>query len=138
MRIPLAVGLHVLLTVAVVEAQTPSPEEAVARALAGFADSWNRHDMKAFGEGFAADADFVNVTAQWWKGHESLTFTSTVMRVGRPDLAVGRAEWQMTGDLRTAETRSGVMMLVVATDSKIIAVPTRRGPVRSDRDARPA
>jgi hypothetical protein len=115
--------------------------------------------MTAFGQCFAVDADFVNVTAQWWKGRHALqknhaflhgtidasdttdvtvpprshgmfktstlTFSATAMRVARPDLAVARASWRMTGDARTPEARSGVMMLVVANDGggwQIVAV----------------
>ena len=28
--------------------------------------------MTSFGQCFAVDADFVNVTAQWWKGRHAL------------------------------------------------------------------
>ena len=154
-----AIAVLVLMLFPTAHALAQSPEEAVSRALACFADSWNRHDMNAFGQCFAGDADFVNVTAQWWKGrhalqknHEylhgtidvsdttdvtvplrshgifktsTLTFTSAVMRVARPDLAVARASWQMAGDTRTPEARSGVMMVVVTSDGgawKIVAV----------------
>ena len=34
----------------------------------GFIHAWNSHDMKAFGELFTEDADFVNVVGKWWKG----------------------------------------------------------------------
>ena len=166
MRIAVVVLVSMLFHASHALAQ--SPEEAVSRALACFADSWNRHDMTSFGQCFADNADFVNVTAQWWKGRHALqknhaylhgtidvsdttevtvpprshgifktstlTFTSPAMRVARSDLAVARASWQMTGDTRTAEARSGVMMVVVTNDGgvwKSVAVPEHRG--RSDR-----
>ena len=160
MRTATAIAAFVmLLHVPAAQAQGESPEEAVSRALACFADSWNRHDMTAFGQCFAVDADFVNVTAQWWKGRpaiqknhaflhgtidvsdtadvtvlprshgifktSSLSFSSTAMRVARPDLAIARASWRMTGDTRTPEARSGVMMVVIANDGggwRIVAV----------------
>jgi hypothetical protein len=115
--------------------------------------------MTAFGHCFAVDADFVNVTAQWWKGRaaiqknhaflhgtidvsdttdvtvpprshgifktSTLSFASTTMRAARPDLAIARASWRMTGDTRTPEPRAGVMMVVVANDGggwQIVAV----------------
>ena len=158
MRTAIIVVLVIMLFPAA-PALAQSPEEAVSRALACFADSWNRHDMTAFGQCFAGDADFVNVTAQWWKGRyalqknhaylhgtidvsdttdvtvprrgygifktSTLTFTPPAMRVARPDLAVARASWQMTGDTRTPEARSGVMMVVVTNDGgvwRIVAV----------------
>jgi ketosteroid isomerase-like protein len=151
--------LVMLLHLPAANAQGQSPEEAVTRALGCFADSWHRHDMTTFGECFAVDADFVNVTAQWWKGRpaiqknhaflhgtidvsdtadvtvaprshgifkaSTLTFTSTAMRVARPDLAIARASWRMTGDTRIQEARSGVMMVVIANDGghwKLLAV----------------
>lgn len=52
-------------------AQGPSADE-VTRVLSCFTDSWNRHDMRAFGECFASNADFVNVTSQWWQGRDAL------------------------------------------------------------------
>ena len=64
--------LVLLLHVPVAGAQAESAEETVSRALACFADSWNRHDMAAFGLCFGSDADFVNVTAQWWKGRTAI------------------------------------------------------------------
>lgn len=47
-------------------------DAAVRRAVDGFADAWNRHDMEAFEALFAPDSEFVNVTGQWWKGHEEI------------------------------------------------------------------
>lgn len=39
----------------------PNDEEGVRMTVAGLAQSWNDHDMDAFGKLFASDADFVNV-----------------------------------------------------------------------------
>ncbi len=47
-------------------------KDTVRQQIAGFAETWNRHDMDAFGALFAADADFVNVTGQWWKGRPEI------------------------------------------------------------------
>lgn len=53
-------------------AQQPTSAAAVRQAVAGFASTWNRHDMVAFGRLFAPGADFVNVTGSWWKGRASI------------------------------------------------------------------
>lgn len=53
-------------------AQTPPDTSAVRQTVAAFADTWNRHDMAAFGQLFARDADFVNVAATWWKGRRAI------------------------------------------------------------------
>lgn len=50
----------------------PSDEEQVRQAVSSFADTWNRHDMEAFGKLFAPDADFVNVAGSWWKGRQAI------------------------------------------------------------------
>ena len=105
------------------------------------------------------DADFGNVTAQWWKGRAeleknhaylhgtidvtdttgvtvparaygifkvtTLSFTSREVRFVRPDLAIVHASWRMTDDARTPEPRTGLMTLVLTTQSgswQIVAV----------------
>ena len=94
-----------------------SPERAeVARVVAAFADTWNRHDMDAFAELFAADAEFVNVVGLWWKGRAEIKgaheFTHRTMfkssrlsiqevstRFPMPDLAIARCRWTLEGHL---------------------------------------
>jgi ketosteroid isomerase-like protein len=46
--------------------------EEVRRAVNGFAEAWNHHDMEAFGKLFATDADFINVGGQWIKGRKAI------------------------------------------------------------------
>ena len=46
--------------------------EDVRNVGAGFATTWNRHDMDAFGKLFALDADFVNVAGASWTGRQSI------------------------------------------------------------------
>jgi ketosteroid isomerase-like protein len=50
----------------------PSDEEDVRSAVAAFATTWNQHDMDAFGELFAPDADFVNVAGVRWVGRQEI------------------------------------------------------------------
>lgn len=50
----------------------PNEAEDVRNVVAGFATSWNRHDMDAFGKLFAPDADFVNVAGVLWTGRQSI------------------------------------------------------------------
>ena len=45
-----------------------SDQAAIRQTVMGLQDAWNRHDMKAFANLFAEDADFVNVAGAWWKG----------------------------------------------------------------------
>jgi hypothetical protein len=46
--------------------------EDVRNLVAGFATSWNHHDLDAFGKLFAPDADFVNVAGDLWTGRQSI------------------------------------------------------------------
>jgi hypothetical protein len=50
----------------------PDDTEHVRNVVAGFAATWNRHDLDAFGKLFAPDADFVNVAGLWWTGRQSI------------------------------------------------------------------
>ena len=127
--------------------QQTADERAVAKAISCFPDSWNRRDMTAFGQCFAMDADFVNVTTQWWKGRSSiqknhafllgtidkldtagvtvpaqaygifsattLTFKSVELRYPLADVGIARISWQITGDARTPQARSGLLMFVL-------------------------
>ena len=50
----------------------PNDEEDVRKTVGGFSQSWNNHDIDAFGKLFAIDADFVNVAGNWWKGRQEI------------------------------------------------------------------
>jgi uncharacterized protein (TIGR02246 family) len=50
----------------------PGDEGQVRQVVGGFVETWNRHDMEAFGRLFAPDADFVNVAGDWWKGRDAI------------------------------------------------------------------
>lgn len=117
-------------------AHKPGAEEGDVKAVAAsFVDSWNRHDMKAFAELFAEDADFVNVIGMWWHGraeiqkqHEAihaarmkashLAATRTEVSFLRPDVAVMHVRWELTGeagpDGKPLGPRTGIVTFVVA------------------------
>jgi uncharacterized protein (TIGR02246 family) len=61
-----------LIFVARAGAQESPTMAGVSQTVAGFAEAWNKHDMAAFGELFASDADFVNVAGNWWVGRASI------------------------------------------------------------------
>jgi len=50
----------------------PNDADNVRNVVAGFATSWNRHDMDAFGKLFSPDAEFVNVAGDLWTGRQSI------------------------------------------------------------------
>ncbi len=119
-------------------ATVPAPDEAAVRSVtSGFIAAWNRHDMGAFADLFADDADFVNVIGLWWKGrdeirreHEALHATrmkdsrlaelSAAVRFLRPDAAVVHQRWELTGDTglegKVLPPRRGILIYVLQRD----------------------
>ena len=109
----------------------------VTRIVNAFAEAWNRHDMEAFAQLFAADAEFVNVVGLWWKGrtqikeaHElthatifknsHLTILETSVRFPSPQFAIARARWQLEGhmgpDGQPLPPRTGILVHVLTSD----------------------
>ena len=92
----------------------PNANIEVARLVHAFAECWNRHDMNAFAELFAPDAEFVNVVGLWWKGREEirkahefthatmfkdsrLTISDVAVRFPVDGIAIARARWILEG-----------------------------------------
>jgi len=109
----------------------------VAGVVNAFAAAWNRHDMEAFAQLFAADAEFVNVVGLWWKGraeirqaHEAthasmfknsrLTILDTSVRFPLPQLAIARSRWRLEGhvgpDGQALPPRTGILLNVLTVD----------------------
>ncbi|MDZ4688940.1 MAG: SgcJ/EcaC family oxidoreductase [Planctomycetaceae bacterium] len=83
-------------------------ESAVRSVVSEFAKTWNRHDMKAMHELNTADVEWINVTANHWrgnkmvhKGHDTIHRTvfaktdmsvdQTLVRAIAPDVAIAVA-----------------------------------------------
>ena len=47
-------------------------QDAIEKVIAGYAHAWNDQECKGFGEGFAQDADFVNVYGMKFTGREEI------------------------------------------------------------------
>lgn len=109
----------------------------VIAVVNAFADAWNRHDMDAFAQIFAPDAEFVNVVGLWWKGrteikqaHElthstmfknsRLTILKTSVRFPQSQLAIARSRWSLDGhvgpDGQALPTRTGVLLNLLVAD----------------------
>lgn len=138
---------HLLFTILVLLAQTgyaskpvgtPPPSEAltaeVKHQVEQFADCWNRHDMKAFADLFAANAEFVNVVGSWWKGRDEivqahqfthstmfktsrLTVIETAIRFPKDGIAIARSRWRLEGhtapDGRALPPRTGLLVNIL-------------------------
>jgi hypothetical protein len=71
LRLSVSLALMASPFVACLLAQ-PNDEGDVRQVVSGFAETWNRHDMEAFGRLFAPDADFVNVRGILMKGRQEI------------------------------------------------------------------
>ena len=127
------------LLAAVLSAVVAMPIDARAEAdrpqalVDGFIRGWNAHDMKALGELFTEDADFVTAEGKWWKGRAwivsqlgrahaaklkttMMVETNTTVRTVRPDVAVVHFEWEVSGELgadgQPLITRHGILQIV--------------------------
>jgi uncharacterized protein (TIGR02246 family) len=101
------------------------------------AETWNRHDAKAYAALFTEDCDVVNVMGWWWKDRAEaerklteafrfvfrdsrLTITDVNTRFIRPDVALAHVRWTMTG-ARTPpglpEPREGIQTVVFTKQS---------------------
>lgn len=93
---------------------TNQDERGVREVVRKLEASWNDHDMDAFGELFAENADFVNVIGMRWRSrsqireeHRALhqnVFSKSMLTTGEttvlfpcPDVAVARSHWSLTG-----------------------------------------
>jgi uncharacterized protein (TIGR02246 family) len=114
--------------------------KSIENVVRAFGEHWNRHDMAAFAQLFAEDAEFVNVVGLWWKGREEIRrahaathatmFKNSRLRIGdvairfvKPDVALARAMWELTGHVgpsgETLPDRKGILLsLVVRSDGR--------------------
>lgn len=110
----------------------------VTKVVHAFAECWNRHDMNAFAELFAPDAEFVNVVGLWWKGREEikkahelthasmfknsrLTISEVAVRFPAGSIAIARARWVLEGhvspDGAALPARNGILLNVLSLAS---------------------
>lgn len=113
-------------------------DEVEIRALAmRQAETWNRHDAKAYADLFAIDADVVNVVGWWWKGraevelkltaayanmfkHSTFIITDVKVRFLTSRVAIAHVHWTMSGAKPPPglpEPRQGIQTLVLQMHS---------------------
>jgi uncharacterized protein (TIGR02246 family) len=111
-------------------------EAAIRTVLARYVETWNAHDMTAWGRLFTDDVDYVNRGGGWWKsnrenvkGHQSIhdvlveqkqpmTYKATVAKIAflSPTLALAHATWEWPGFARAgdkAKDFTGVMTIIM-------------------------
>lgn len=55
-----------------VPAVSKEDEQAIRKIIGGIEQSWNFHDMKAYGKLFREDAHWVNVVGMHWRGRDAV------------------------------------------------------------------
>lgn len=110
--------------------------QSIQNIIQGYTDSWNQRDCKGFGDGFADDADFVNIFGMHFKGKadiekrhiqimqnflkgSTLEILQTQMREAQPGVVIALVRWRCQGfrnprsDLsKPGETREGIFTQV--------------------------
>ncbi|WP_430389913.1 SgcJ/EcaC family oxidoreductase [Dyella sp. 20L07] len=123
-----------------------APDAAAARAtVSDIERAWNQHDMDAFANLFAEDADFVNIEGTRWRGRAAikeahafvhstifknshLTVDDTTVRQLSQDVIVTRSVWRLDGQTTmkgaTVPGRTGILtnVLVRSGSRWVIAV----------------
>jgi uncharacterized protein (TIGR02246 family) len=94
--------------------KAPAPlsgaDESVVKALVNaFADSWNRHDMKAMHDLDTDDVDWINVVGHHWRGKETVTRGHIAIHKGMS------ATTTMNVEAATARAIAPDVAIVVAT-----------------------
>src|SRR5438477_12680723 len=91
-----------------------SDRRDIENVVRAFGEHWNQHDMEAFAQLFANDAEFVNVVGLWWKGREEIKrahlathatmFKKSRLEIGdvairfiTSEVAIARSRWALSG-----------------------------------------
>lgn len=133
-RVVLSFLVFALMVPVASAAEVSGPKALVDR----FVRAWNAHDAKALAALFREDADYVTVHGNWWKGREwiqtqfaraqttklkdtMMVETNTTVRMVRPDVALMRLEWEVSGetgpDGKPLITRHGIMQIVAVNEA---------------------
>ena len=131
---PVAIFAAVMIAACPARAAAQGHDEADIRTVAARqADTWNRHDAKAYAALFTEDCDVVNVVGWWWKGRAELerkltaafsfVFRESALTIGEVEvrfltleIALAHVRWSMVGARTPAgipEPREGIQTLVL-------------------------
>lgn len=116
---------------------------AIEEIIQGYTDSWNIHKGRGFGDGYAEDADFVNIFGMKFSGREEieqrhidiinsffkgskLEIVDSQLREVYPGLVIASVYWKLDGFRKPGsdpsspgETRKGIYTQVfVQSDDK--------------------
>lgn len=118
-------------------------QNAIEKVIKGYIDAWNNHAGKGFGDGFAEDADFVNIFGMHFSGRAEIEDrhvkilngflkNSVIKVIGmkfrevKPDVVLAFVHWSLDGYLgpqadlnKPGNIREGIFTQVfLLTDNK--------------------
>jgi uncharacterized protein (TIGR02246 family) len=82
LAVPSAVAQQPQTNTTLPPALNADDETAVLGLVNGFADAWNRHDMKAMHDLDTVDVEWVNVVGHYWRGKETVRKGHTAIHKG--------------------------------------------------------
>jgi uncharacterized protein (TIGR02246 family) len=165
---PLLLALVTVLAGPAFSAGQSRDEADIRKVETGLQEAWNHHDMSAWANLFAEDADFVNVVGWWWKGRpeierkhtdahafifreSTLTIDEVHTRFLTPQIAVVHVLWSLVGSRKPDGTpgppRKGIFTQVLQkrADKWLISaaqntdsIPEVPSPKGPPADAKPA
>jgi uncharacterized protein (TIGR02246 family) len=98
----------------------PADQQAIEGIVSGYVQSWNERACQGFGDGFADDADFVNIFGMIFSGREEiearhvqimqsflkdsrLSIIDTKLREVQPGLVIAIIRWSLANNPKIKE-----------------------------------
>lgn len=113
----------------VASALEKADQEAIERVIAGYTHAWNEQECRGFADGFAKDADFVNIFGMKFSGREEieerhvkilqtflknskLEILQTQLREVQKGLVIATIYWKVQGFKKVGAIQEGVFTQV--------------------------
>jgi len=129
-------------------------EAAINRVVARYVETWNSHDMDAWGQLFTEDVDYVNRAGGWWRGNDAnvenhklihaelakhnTTYSASVSKIRflTPEIALVHATWTMAGlapkQGDTSGEFKGILSMVMIKRSEAWLIRAAQNTVTTD------
>ena len=99
-------------------AASQEDEQAIRKIIAGIEQSWNSHDMKAYGEMFREDAHWINVVGTHWRGRDAVIAAHAACHA-----TIFKNHHLTTGAVEIRSIGEGYAIAVVTTTNDAFTTP---------------
>jgi uncharacterized protein (TIGR02246 family) len=93
-------------------------EQAIRKIIAGIEQSWNSHDMKAYGKLFREDAHWINVVGMHWRGRDAVMAAHAAYHA-----TIFKNHQLKTDDVEIRSIGDGYAIAVVTTTNDAFTTP---------------